>query len=266
MKRKELFMKMLEQAKKENLFLGTGNPESNILIVGKEASIREDSKEQIDREIRSNIPQWERDVNKQLSEIADRDWWIEGNFSPLYPCKGQIKKRDSRIRNEKAKYNFGTSPTWLNYQKMRDAILGTCSDVINFHENCFITELNQITSRYSKEQNKLLRKEMIDKRLETIFPSEYIQSFPIVILACGTYIYEHKIDVCSLFGVEKYGQKEVDFGSNKKQWYVMYKSIHKDSPKIVIHTWQLSMCIKNELIGMMGKDIADFCKENKISL
>ena len=275
MTKRELLKDLLEQAKKvelpieemKNLFIGMGNPESKILIVGKEASIDGYNAQSI-LEIVKNISQWERDINKHWSEVAYREW-SEEKFSPLYPYRGQIKKRDSRIRNPKAKYNFGTSPTWLNYQKVRDTILGTFSDVINFHENCFITELNQIPSRYSNKQEKVTREKMIAIRQKTIFASEYIRSFPVVILACGDdYVKMLDIKINSLFGVEKYGQRrEISWGNKgRKQGYDIYRNIHGSPPKIVVHTWQLSQYIKDEYIQMIGKDIADFCNENNIKL
>jgi len=268
MTRKESFKNLLEQANEKSLFVGTGNPESRILIVGKEASIAGDNKEQVDLEIKANISLWMRDVDKQLSEIENCVIDAQtNNFSPLYPYKGQVKKRDARIRNPKAAYNLGTSPTWLNYQKLRDAILETNSDVINFHENCFITELNQITSRYSSHQDNDngKRERMIAKRMNTIFLSDYIKSFPVVILACGAYINEYRIDIGSLFSVEQNSQEKCVPG-NPRQWYKMYRNLPEKSPKLVIHTRQLSLNITDALLGMMGKDVAEFCRVNNISL
>ena len=262
MNKRELLKNLLKQAKSENLFIGSGNPDSNILIVGKEASISEDNKEQIEREITVSIEQWERDIDKQLSEVDYR-----GMFSPLYPYKGQLKKRDSNIRNPKAEYNWGTSVTWLNYQKVRDSILETNSDIINFHENCFITELNQITSRYSSHQNNDNgeRSAMINKRLKTVFTSDYIQSFPVVIMACGTYVRQFGINIEKLFGVEQNQELKCVPGNNR-QWYRVYHNLSGESPKLVIHTRQMSMNVTNALIEMIGKEISSFCKKNNISL
>ena len=268
MTRKELFRNLLVQANEKGLFVGTGNPEANILIVGKEASIAGDNKEQIDLEIKANIALWMRDIDKQPSEIENCIITAEiNNFSPLYPYKGQVKKRDSRIRNPNAAYNWGTSPTWLNYQKLRDAILETNSEVINFHENVFITELNQITSRYSSYQDNDNgeRERMIVKRQNIIFSSGYIKSFPVVILACGAYIAEHRIDVGTVFGVEQNPQEKCVPG-NPRQWYKMYRNLSGNPPKLVIHTRQLSLNITDALLGMVGKDVADFCIKNNISL
>ena len=270
--KRELLKDLLEQAKKvelpievmKNLFIGMGNPDSKILIVGKEASIDvgidgnvADAQSKL--EIVDNISQWERDINKHWSEVEYRGW-VESKekYSPLYPYKGQIKKRDSGK-------NFGTSPTWLNYQKVRDAIWGFSSGNIDFHENCFITELNQIPSRYSKKQDEAIRKECVYKRLKTIFESEFIQSFPVIILACGVYIVEHRIDVGSVFGVEQNPQEKCVPG-NPRQWYKMYRNLSGNPPKLVIHTRQLSLNITDALHGMIGKDISDFCAENNIEL
>ena len=264
MTKKEMLRNLLEQAKKENLFVGTGNPESNILIVGKEASIKPDNKGQINLEITDNIPDWERDIDKHFSEIPD---FFETNFfSPLYPYKGQIN-----IRNNNQ--NKGTSNTWLKYKKLWDKIFikdGGKSEKINFHEKCFITELNQITSPNSSQLRKKYPQEviekMIQKRKEIILQSAYIQSFPVVVLACGPYISEYKIDIPLLFDVKPLKPEGgVPYGKKgKKQWYNAYKAIHGNLPKLVIHSWHF-MLVKDELIEMMGKNIADFCTEHNIS-
>jgi len=251
--------KLLEQSKKEKekLLIGAGNYESNILIVGHEPSIDPNDKEQIVREIDDNIFHWERDIEKQLSEIAD--WVFDINYSPLYPYKG------SQINSPKPN-NGGTSQTWYNYQKLMDAIInkGSKSKKINFFESCFITELNQITSRSSKKlKDKDLQEKiekMIEKRVEFIFSSDYIRSFPVIIMACSNYVIEHKIDIRILFDVEKEGEI---VRLSKYNSYSVYKN---GKGKIIILTRQFSNGISNKLIEEIGKDIAGFCKEHNISL
>jgi hypothetical protein len=293
MTRKEMLKDLLEKAEKvelpvellieemKNLFIGMGNPESKILIVGKEASIGdkknasdkaqiERDKKQIEREINNNISQWNYVINEQWDIVIDKQWSKipkfavdengTDNYSPLYPYKGHI----NTITNENKKkskiiLNGGTSRTWFNYQKLRDEIFKKeeKSPNVNFHEDYFFTELNQIPSRYSGQQKTKVRKEIIAIRSKTIFESEFIQSFPVVILACGP-SYISKQDICKLFDVKPFGQRKgVDYGESK-QWYDTYKNVHENSPKMVVHTWQLGMCIADEYLRMIGKDISDF--------
>jgi hypothetical protein len=54
------FKKALELAKNKGLFLGTGNPNSKIVFVGKEAAIDlQKSSDQHKREIINNATDWE---------------------------------------------------------------------------------------------------------------------------------------------------------------------------------------------------------------
>lgn len=103
------FIELVKAAKDINFYIGTGNPQAKILIIGKEAAINKldnKGKLQYTREFENNISDWERDKEKNPSQIAN---WDLTNYSPLYPYKGQQFKVD---QNE----NGGTSRTWYNYQ------------------------------------------------------------------------------------------------------------------------------------------------------
>lgn len=131
------------QTKDEYKYIGTGNPLSNILIIGKEAAISIGS-EQYETEIVNNLNYWNELKNYNSDEIIERDF---NNFSPLYPYRGQVLGKDNN-------QNFGTSVTWMNYQKLYNYIFkNTDNKVINFHENSFITEVNSTPSKETVNAN-----------------------------------------------------------------------------------------------------------------
>src|SRR5690554_7496138 len=94
MNRLELFYEMLDEAKECGInYIGTGNPLSQILIIAKEPSLdknKTQDKGNIEL-LNKNLELWQRDKHKILEEIPYR-----GEFSPLYPYKGQELKKDRK--------------------------------------------------------------------------------------------------------------------------------------------------------------------------
>ena len=97
MKNLNLFNLLLEQLKNNSSvnedykYVGTGNPDAKILIIGKETSIPVESNEQKVMEI-SNYSDWKRIISNYESQVGD---WNGSNYSPLYPYKGQQLKIDN---------------------------------------------------------------------------------------------------------------------------------------------------------------------------
>ena len=118
----EFFIELVSKANNHNSllygqYIGTGNPNAKILILGKECAIdKNESRKQYENEIMKNAKNWKNNIDNHISiENADKDeLWkkdINSQINPLYPYRGQYFKRN---RNN----NFGTSSTWYNYQKM----------------------------------------------------------------------------------------------------------------------------------------------------
>lgn len=233
MNRKKLFAEMLKQAKEQNFgYIGKGNIEAKILVIGKEAATNETDTLTMD-EYRNNLAQWERDIDKDLWDIPLRN---RSKYSPVCPYKGQYAKLNNN------KNNWGTSRTWLIYQKLHNYIFGSSYDRINFHKNFFITEINDNPSSKTKDaktDNLALRKDFIKN-------SGYFQDFPVVILAGLEHycISETHNDIEDMFGVKFTGKKVVD--DKEKQCYWVHWG--KDKTKLVINTRQLSMNISDNLL------------------
>lgn len=248
-----------------NMFLGMGNPNGQILILGKEAAIDTSvSKNQYEREIENNIKDWNNNIKHQTSFSDVANWIQTGYYNPLYPYKGQLNKVESRDKSGKIiRGKAGTSKTWYNYQKISDCLFnaGKSSNDINFQEHFFISELNQETAKYSQLIAKEKREESIAKRV-SLFETEFFRSFPVTIVAVGHYVRDFNINLESLFSVtyDATGSKKYSEGLKNE-----YLNIHFDNPqnpkRLLIHTNQLSM-VSNDLVTRLGVICQSFLSQN----
>jgi len=247
MKNKEgLFKKLLDELKskqkicEEYKYIGTGNPLSNILIIGKESSIIIEKDEiQYNREILNNLNDWSNLKDFNSENIKEREF---NNFSPLYPYKGQILKINNGI-------NFGTSKTWFNYQKLINYIFNySDNQYINFHENTFITEVNSTPSRETINA----KTDSIFFRKEKLLSSDFFQSFPIVIISGVGYFNasQENNEIEKIFHVNFTEKK---YANKDKQTQPFW--IHRGKDKIVINTYQLSIGVSNILLKEIAKEI-----------
>ena len=243
MERITLFKEMLVQAEINNFYIGTGNPNADILIIGKEISIDpkiDKGNMQCQTEIANNIMHWKRDVGKNQKDIEN---YNDSNYSPLYPYKGQ----KLIIDNDK---NGGTSRTWYNYQKLYNLIYPeNKKDIITFHENVFITELNDSPSLKTKDANK----DSLAKRKLFIKNSDFFKSFSVVIIAGLGYfkISKKANEIEDIFSVTCISKKSSDNNPNQNYW------IHHGncSPKLLINTRQLSMNVTDALLKEIAEEI-----------
>lgn len=185
-------------------YIGTGNPNGQILIIGKECAI--DPKEQeykYKSEILHNPKDWLLNIENNTGLEDVDDWFTAQNpkYNPLYPYKGQLTKK--YVKDKNGIENGGTSSTWLNYQKLYDLIFSNelKSMNINFHENCFLSEFSQITAKYSLLVKKELKRESIQKRTQ-LFQAPFFRQFPIIIVACGMDVRDYSIDLEAIFNVK----------------------------------------------------------------
>ena len=259
MKYSKEFIDAVNMAKSEDFYLGTGNPNAKVLIIGKENAHDENSDR--DKSARGEIDTWLENIKNGTDASALPDSFFDHDLlNPLYPFRGQR----NTINNNK---NGGTSRTWFNYQKLHDNIFnkGVKSEGINFHDHVFITELNDNPSPFSYLQDKLKRQASVNAKCKFFKESAFFQSFPVVILACSHYPRELGIDIISLFDVEfKGGTDHAD--NDTRQWYNVHYNKQGNSPKLVIHTRQLSMNIKDALLKEIAVVVKEFSLKNKTRL
>jgi hypothetical protein len=246
MNKRALFKQMLEQAKKERFYIGTGNPEARILIIGKEAAIDNvegKGKTQHIREFENNISDFERDGEKYQADIEN---WNGSNYSPLYPYKGQLFRID---RNQ----NGGTSRTWYNYQKLYKLIFEKAENQkIDFHEGVFITEVNSSPSKLTHKADT----SSVQSRKAFIKDSAFFQGFPVVIVAGLGYfeISNDQNEIEDIFGV-KFHEPKFAGGNTNQPYWIHYS---EGKTKLLINTRQLSMNVSDALLQEIAEVVRKF--------
>lgn len=233
-------------------YLGTGNPSSKILIVGKEVATDESSNDIIELQNSSNYndnsKDWLENICNNTQEKEIKKWIYNDpkkENNPLFAFKGAEIKEEGK--------------TWRKYQKLHNNIFGlNFNDDIskyghNFQKRFFITEMSELPSKRSKDaQAKLNFVEKLNNRKEKFLKSDFIQDFPIVVLACSNYISGAEIE--NIFKVKFKEQKGF-----KKQLFWTHKN--EQNNKLVIHTRQLSANVSNLLLEQIGTEIKEFISE-----
>lgn len=239
MNRENIFDDYLERCLKREEFCGQGNPNSDILIIGKEPYCKIECNEDENR-------------NKRKENYV--------------LCK-DLNRRDAPRDGKQ-------SPTWLNYQYLIDLIYKRKSHeyIVDFERFAFTTELNKLARPKARLDNET--KENIHERLLFFKESKFIQSFPVVVLACGGFIKnigegdDRQID--NTFNAYYY--KEIETPNGYYKFYTHYNldntQLFKAGEKLIIHTRQLSNFRKaggKQLIEAMAEIIHNHL-HNKLGL
>jgi hypothetical protein len=255
----EEFKSLINNVIDNETFIGSGNINSKILLIGKEAGIDTKNKMNRDRvhekrmilEFDSNATKWKENATKS-TQISDIKWdGIIEHSNPLFPFKGKC------LSDEKAGH------TWRKYQVLHDFIFrGNINTDTNseysFHNNFFLSELNSSPAARSCDADK----KSIPGRIELLKNNKFFQDIPIVILACNEYI-GIKNGVNQIEDTFK-NVKYIDVRYFNKQ--PLYIHIDENIPKLVIHTWQLSSFIRHDLLKGLAEIIIGFSEKYNIDL
>lgn len=238
------FEEFINKCRERNQWCGIGNPFSKILLVGQELYVPKDTK-------------------YDLNQILDENYKY---------CEGLLNNNDLSIfikpRGKEEAGNFKKNTTWCNYQTLISKIRGAKSSVdgmLDFEQFAFTTELSSIpktSSKFTDSREKALVLGRVSERLKLFSESNFIKSFPVVILACGGYIKnkgegaERQID--NAFKV-KYGNMNGEpYGEytneSKKKWFYTHYSTDPQKFRLVIHTGQVSQ-YDGKLWGVMASII-----------
>lgn len=222
---KNAFEKFVKQGL-NSYFIGTGNPEAEILFIGKESSIEDDNYDGRTW-YSANAASWQSHIDNKTCEVL------------RYTVDVKHPLRKGWGRN-----------TWCKYQKLTDIIYCKSSEdyEINFLEKVFTTELNDNPSKNTSTANKTNLK----NKKEVFKNSEFIQQFPVVVLACSNYIRNNdKIrEIDDIFGTTYIGDQDGKYWYSKGNWFFLNYS--SDKSKLVIHTRQLSSNVNNSMLQEMG--------------
>ena len=222
MDREKLFEDFLSQCKDKERqeICGQGNPNADILIIGKEPHDSEREGEELKKYIKTN---WERcrvNYHERKKELVTWGFYqdlIEMIFEEEY---------ESKARNK---------------------------NIIDFEELAYTTELSsmpRLHSNYSKS------KTAIYDRLKFFSTSDFIKDFPIVILACGGYIKNNdKIrQIDDTFHVNF--ERRYDIAKNN--WFCTHYNKENRQKQLVIHTRQLSRDVHPDLLRKIASVVREY--------
>ena len=179
---KEINPDLLEviNANKDLKYIGTGNPDAEVLFIGKEMAIDTDKNEaQYNATVLQNIDKWNEQQNgyEIVSGPKGNYWDFFSPWFPYYRQNNRIIKKD----------NVGTSRTEYYYQKIISGIYEIPEAEKRFltlHMYAFLSELSTATASKSAEVNPDERKQSIKKR-KALWQTPFFQRFPITILGIG---------------------------------------------------------------------------------
>lgn len=258
----EEFKELVKISIEKNQYVGLGNPNRKILIVGKETSNDVDNKANRNedyvrfqkeslQDFKENASKWIVNIENQIDADSLPDW-IERkdspiNSNPLFPFKS-LKIRDLK-----------EGQTWRKYQKLHDLIfihnlIISKEKAFNFHSNFFLTEMSDMPALKTSEARRNENfKQKLENRKNTFFRSKFIQQFPVVVLACSDYIQniDDLREIDDIFNVTFKPESQSNNIFSKGNWF--YAHYNSDETKLVIHTRQLSGNIDNALLEEMGK-------------
>lgn len=227
----------LEEKKSPNPFyIGFGNPNSEVLILGKEKGFDyENNEKQAFFESINNPKEWHHYIKNEISYTEEKYDSNSGYYNNSFiPYLEAIKK---------------SGHTWNKYKKLIQEVYPNEEFQDNFFlRNCFISEINHNPSKTS-----IIKKYNFEERINFLKHSFY-KSFRVTILACGNYLDNNLIQ-------EIFDIKFKEDLSNPHNKFVVFENENR----ILINTRQLSFDISNSYISQIGEYIhnADFFTKNK---
>ncbi|MFA7445333.1 MAG: hypothetical protein WCY89_05250 [Flavobacteriaceae bacterium] len=222
-------------------YVGLGNPNSNILFIGKEAGAPADD---------------------YMFHGSVLSWKSGNNYGIRY------EPSESKIKN--------LNHTWQKYQKLYNILFKDSVNLkeqqskyeITFVEDIFTTELSNLPSPKTSEAKKNSNfKPKLERRRKSFFNSEFIQEFQIVIIFAldNQYIESYNGEVTELFTVSC-TEPPIILDQGVKIWVNRGVTL-SGKPKIVIHTRQLatrSALNIDSLLEKISELVNDFKLENKL--
>lgn len=224
-KSKEFYSNELNTNKPNPYFVGFGNPNSRILIMGKEKGFDESNVKQLQYESIENPNEWKKYIDNKIELNKTKFYNSEHYINAFRPYFGKMKG----------------GHTWNKYYTLLKNIYPEIQKNENeFLDYAFISEVNFQPSRLSKIKsfNNTERIELLEK--------EYFKSFNVIICACADYLTDFQIE--NIFDVKF--EKDISNPNEKLK-------VYKNNSRVLINTRQLSMNIKNEYLTR----IAEVAKE-----
>lgn len=217
-------------------YIGIGNPNADILIIGKEPNITEQASL---AEYQKNATFWKDKTAKNKADIFE---YPVTRDHPLYKSWGKN--------------------TWSMYQTLMDKVRENKAPgyYVDFLKDVFTTEMNDSPSKNTTSADKT----GIGNQKQLFKESAFIQGFNVVILACSNYIKNNETnrEIDDIFGVRYDGDKTGRYYYSKTNWFYTHHNATGD--KLVIHTRQLSTNVRNELLNDMATIVREHLKTQGI--
>lgn len=209
-------------------FLGFGNPNSEIIIFGKEKGFDfKRDKEQAKYESINNVNEWSTIVEKNINFTIEKSYPESTNYINCFiPYIHKVSG----------------GHTWNKYSKIIEILYPNEKIETNhFLKKCFISEINYFPSEKSE-----IKKFQLENRLDFL-KNDFFNSFKVIILSCGNYLSDKNIE--EIFNVSF--NKDLSLKRAKLKIFV-------NSEKIVVNTRQLSMDISDEYISKITTEIKEY--------
>lgn len=219
-KSQEFYKNEVNLNKPNPYFIGFGNPNSKILIMGKEKGFDESNLKQLQYESIGNPNEWKNYVDNNISFNKIKFYDSEHYVNVFRPYYGKMKG----------------GHTWNKYYTLLQKVYPQ----IQKHENefldyAFLSEINFEPSKLSR-----IKSFNHDSRIE-LLKNDYYKSFDIIICACADYLTDNQIE--EVF--------DVKFESDSSNPSEKLKVFRNDN-RLLINTRQLSMNIKNEYLDRIS--------------
>lgn len=207
-------------------YVGFGNPNSDILLIGKEKAIGSENSEALKYESIQNPIEWKHNVTNRIPYNRNKvNKEAEHYLSCFYPYKKKNKGGD----------------TWAKYESLVNSILEKKRINHNdFFEDSFLTEVNYKPSKWSKIRT------FDNEERKTFLKSSFYRSFKITILACADYLNRREIE--EIF--------DVKFDKNLSGGHKLV--VYKNKKRILVNTRQLSTSVPNLYLQEIAGEVKTY--------
>lgn len=221
-KSQELYRIEANKNKPNPYYIGFGNPNAKILILGKEKGFEPNNFEQLQYESIGNPSEWKHYIDNNI--LINQESFHQSSLyiNAFRPYTGKMKSGHTW-----SKYNSLVTNFYPQIKKEQNEFL----------DYAFISEINFEPSRLSKIK-KFNHPDRID-----FLKSDYYKSFNVIICACGGYLTDEQIE--SIFDV-KY-EKDKSLPNEKFK-------IFRNGERILINTRQLSMNVSNNYLKRISEE------------
>jgi hypothetical protein len=208
-------------------YIGFGNPNSDILVIGKEKAFNVENTQLLIKESINNYAQWKEIIKHGM--MADNQITVceKLGFNPLLP---------KSFHQGKTKSNHTWSKTSLIIKNVYKDLNLSVDENSNLENSiffkCFMTELNYIPAKYHEGTG-------LQENRKWLLKNSFFTSFPVVIFSAKSYLRGKEYIIDELFSAKYQKKIELDvIGSKRKR--SLNIEIYKSNRQTIMVCDQLS--------------------------